>query len=451
VNKLEKGPVVITLISLIILGTLFSGCVKEKIEKKEATFEEIAVGLMVNLSEENYEKAYNMFNSELKNSLSLEQLQTTWEYFTNLYGEFEEIIDTNKTIDSGYDIVRLNSSFSNNYILKFRIVFTKDKEITGFWMDGVTSENIYSAPAYVNQKNFTENEITFGLDEWMLPGTVSMPVGNGPFPAVILVHGSGPNDRDETIGPNKPFKDIAWGLASNQIAVLRYEKRTKQYSNELINNINLTIKEEVVDDALAAYDFLRNYDKIDSDNIIILGHSLGAMIAPYIATLEQNISKIILLAPPARPLIDLIYNQTIYLAELDGTIDEDESLAIQEVELAIEKIKNLNFSDNEMIFSAYKTYWEYLNSFDQVEIAESLELPILILQGRRDYQVTYEDDFHIWNNTLKDKNNVMLKSYSDLNHLFMKGSGPSTNMEYLEEGHVSSKIIFNIIDWIFMS
>lgn len=447
-KKLEKISIVLTLVVLIITGALFSGCLEEKTEKKELTFEDIAVNLMMNLSEENYDKAYNFFNSELKKSFSLNQLKTTWEYFTSVYGDFESIIDTYKTYDSGYDIVKLNCSFSNNYVLKFRIVFTENKEINGFWMDGADSINIYSSPAYVNQKNFTENEITFGLDEWMLPGTISMPIGNGPFPTVILVHGSGPNDRDETIGPNKPFKDIAWGLASNQIAVLRYEKRTKQYSDKIANLINFTIKEEVVDDVIAAYDFLKNYDNIDSENIIILGHSLGAMITPYIATIEQNISKIILLAPPARPLIDLIYNQTIYLAELDGIVTEQESLAIQEVEIAIEKIKSLNFSDNEMIFSAYKAYWDYLINFDQVDIAKSLDLPILILQGRRDYQVTFEDDFYIWNNTFNDKENVMLISYSNLNHLFMNGSGPSTNMEYLVEGHVSSEVIFDIIDWI---
>jgi predicted esterase len=378
---LEKRPFILILIALIITGTLFSGCTEEKTEKKEQTFEDIAVNLMVNLSEKNYDKAYDFFNSELKNSFSLEQLQTTWEYFTSTYGDFESIIDTYKTNDSGYNIVKINCSFSNNYVLKFRVVFAENKEIAGFWMDGADSINIYSAPAYVNQKNFTENEIIFGLDDWKLPGTLSMPVGNGPFPAAILVHGSGPNDRDETIGPNKPFKDIAWGLASNQIAVLRYEKRTKQYPDRLTNDINLTIKEEVVDDVLAAFDFLKNYDNIDSEKIIILGHSLGAMITPYIATIEQNISKIILLAPPARPLIDLIYNQTIYLAELDGIVTDQESSAIQEVEIAIEKIRSMNFSDNEMIFSAYKAYWEYLVNFDKVEEIIRLHLRMISIFG----------------------------------------------------------------------
>src|SRR5437868_1155092 len=77
----------------------------------------------------------------------------------------------------------------------------------------------------VNRDTFDEREVTVGKGEWELPGTLGLPKGSGPFPAVVLVQGSGPQDRDETMGVNKPFQDIAWGLASNGIAVLRYDKR----------------------------------------------------------------------------------------------------------------------------------------------------------------------------------------------------------------------------------
>src|SRR6185369_4322477 len=88
----------------------------------------------------------------------------------------------------------------------------------------------YQPPAYVVPSMFREQELTVGAGtEWALPATLTLPTGTGPFPAVVLVHGSGPNDRDETIGPNKPFQDLAQGLASQGIAVLRYEKRTKQH------------------------------------------------------------------------------------------------------------------------------------------------------------------------------------------------------------------------------
>src|SRR5213596_1729423 len=107
-------------------------------------------------------------------------------------------------------------------------------------------------------------------------------VGDGPFAAVLLVHGTGPNDRDETIGPNKPFRDLAGGLASRGIAVLRYDKRTKAYSAEYAKKGSISIREEVIDDALAAIAFLRSQPRIDKERIFVIGHSLGAILVPEI-------------------------------------------------------------------------------------------------------------------------------------------------------------------------
>ncbi len=124
-----------------------------------------------------------------------------------------------------------------------------------------------------------------------LPGTLSLPLGNGPFPAVVLVHGSGPNDRDETIGPNKPFRDLAHGLASRGTAVLRYEKRTKQHPILMsLTRSSVTVKEETIDDAVAAVEVLRNHNKIVPNRIFVLGHSLGGMLIPRIAKAEAGIA-----------------------------------------------------------------------------------------------------------------------------------------------------------------
>ena len=95
-----------------------------------------------------------------------------------------------------------------------------------------------SPAAYVKPDAFTETEVTVGSAPWTLPGTLSMPKGNGPFPAVVLVAGSGPQDRDGTIGPNAPLRDLAWGLASNGIAVLRYDKRTKAHGTEMAAQVD---------------------------------------------------------------------------------------------------------------------------------------------------------------------------------------------------------------------
>ena len=437
------------MIFFILLITIFSGCVEEqKSVPQEKTSSEIATEFITFLLENNYERAYNYFNATVKKQFTIVQFKGTWEYYTNTYGEFESIREIRTSFESGFDVVRINTTFANGYELTFRLVFNDSQEISGFWTENIESINSYIPPVYVNTSSFVEYEVTIGTGDWKIPGTISIPKGEETYPSVVLVHGSGANDRDETIGPNKPFKDIAWGLASQDIIVLRYDKRTAVYPEETAVDKNFTVKEEVVDDAIHAVHFLKNYSNVNNNQIYVLGHSLGAMMTPQIATLDSNMTGIILLAAPARNLEDLIYNQTMYLSNLDGIVDENETEVINTIEYAIEKIRSLNISANEKVLSAYKKYWEYLTQYDQVRTAESLKIPILLLQGKRDYQVTFEDDFAIWNNTLSDSKRVVLKAYSTLNHLFISGEGVPTNTEYLEPGHVSEDMIFDIANWI---
>ena len=174
--------------------------------------------------------------------------------------------------------------FREDFTLDIKLVFDHDKQITGLFMVPAKSPIEYKSPAYVDRKSFRAQAVTVGSGEWALPGTLTMPDGAGPFPAIVLIHGSGPNDRDETIGPNKPFRDLAEGLPSRGIAVLRYEKRTRQHSGKMAAlKDTLTVKEEVTDDALLAVALLRKTEKIDSRRVFILGHSLGGMMVPRIA------------------------------------------------------------------------------------------------------------------------------------------------------------------------
>ena len=161
-----------------------------------------------------------------------------------------------------------------------------------------------SAAAYVRPDAFTETEVTVGSAPWALPGTLSMPTGSGPFPAMVLVAGSGPQDRDETIGPNAPLRDLAWGLASNGIAVLRYDKRTKAHGTEMASQVDkVTVREEVTDDAIAAVDLLRATPGIDPERVFLAGHSLGGYLAPRIAAdASGRLAGIALLEANARPL-----------------------------------------------------------------------------------------------------------------------------------------------------
>jgi dienelactone hydrolase len=438
----------LSIIFLIFLLTTISGCIEEYDDSniKQKTYTEISIDFMKNLSEKKYQEAYSYFSNELKNALTILQLKQTWEYIIETYGEFEEIVEITNSTELNYTIRFINITFSEKYLIIFKIVFDDNKNISGFWVNDVISISDYNPPDYINQNNFTEEDIIIG-NEWKLPATISIPTGEGPFPGVVLVHGSGPNDRDETIGPNKPFKDIAWGLATRGIVVLRYEKRTKQYPDEISKLTNLTVKEEVIDDTLLALEFLKSNHYVDQNKLFLLGHSLGGMLAPRIASLDIEISGIIILAGPTRGLEDLWINQTIYIANIDGIIDENESKQIEFIEKQVQKIKQLNISENEIVLGAYRSYWEDLNQFNPVETAENLSTHILILQGERDYQVTI-DDYNRWLSSIQSNENIEYILYPKLNHLFMSGDANSTPDEYLIEGHVEKKVIDDINDWI---
>jgi hypothetical protein len=348
------------------------------------------------------------------------------------------------TNESGFSVVYVTCNFSKVDVLDVKISFNTQQKVVLFLVVPEKGAFEYSPPSYVDQNTFIEENVSFGSEQWKLPATVTIPNGAGPFPAVILVHGSGPNDRDETYGPNKPFKDIAWGLASRGIVVLRYEKRTKQYPEEIAYVHNFTVQDETIEDALAGVDFLGDSLDVNHSKIFVLGHSLGGMLAPRIALQDVRINGLLLLAAPTRHLEDLILEQSRYLANLSGV---NQSYELTELEQLVMKVKNLDINQSENIFGAPKSYWVDLAVYDPVITAQALHLPFLILQGERDYQVTMTD-FLRWNETFYESANVTLKTYPTLNHLFIAGTGVPTNDEYLIEGHVSEEIVTDIASWI---
>jgi dienelactone hydrolase len=280
-----------------------------------------------------------------------------------------------------------------------------------------------------------------------VPGTLSVPTGKGPFPAVVLVHGSGPNDRDETLGPNKPFRDLAWGLASKGIAVLRYEKRTRIHGDKLAMLPKPTVQEETVDDAVAAAQLLRRTDGIDPRRVFVLGHSLGGMLIPRIGARDGEIAGLVVLAGLTRPMEETIVQQLSYLASLDGKVSDEEKKRLDQFQEQEARIKALTPESTESLMGIPASYWLDLRGYNPPALAARLRQPLLILQGERDYQVTMED-YQAWKKGLAEKKNVTFKSYPSLNHLFIEGEGKVTPAEYEKAGHVAAAVIDDIAEWI---
>ncbi|MBN2599393.1 MAG: dienelactone hydrolase family protein [Candidatus Thermoplasmatota archaeon] len=441
---MQRRIVSFAIVLLIFLaGALFAGCVEEQ-PPAEKTTEELAVEIVALLMEQQYTDVYGYFNTSIRSQITASQFQSLWEQqVINTYGTITGIIDTRPGNESGYQTVYVTCSFSQEGSMDVKMIFDAQKWVLALTV--VPTEVPYMPPSYVNQSLFMESMVTVGSGGWALPGTLTIPKGTGPFPAVVLVHGSGPNDQDETIGPNTPFKDLAWGLATQGIVVLRYEKRTKQYPKEVTAMLqNFTVQEETIDDAIAAVSVLYTLPVVNQSQIYVLGHSLGGMLAPRIASQDHRIAGLIILAGNTRPLEDLILEQTWYLANLSGTNQSDQIAQTREL---VQKIKILNFSDDELVFNAPKSYWADLVGYDPVATAETLGIPLFILQGLRDYQVTM-DDFSRWNQTFYANQSVLLKTYPSLNHLFLAGTGTPTNTEYMIPGHVDEQVLLDIASWI---
>jgi uncharacterized protein len=310
-----------------------------------------------------------------------------------------------------------------------------------------------SAAAYVKPDAFTERDVSVGSAPWALPGTLSMPTGSGPFPAVVLVAGSGPNDRDETIGPNAPLRDLAWGLASNGIAVLRYDKRTKAYGTEMAARVGeVTVREEVTDDAIAAVDLLRATPGIDPRRVFLAGHSLGGYLAPRIAAgADGHLAGIALLEANARPIQRLVEDQLAYLASDAGGGDPTAKAMLATLPAQVALVESADLSPatpaSSLPLGIPAAYWLDLRAYDPVATARDLSIPLFITQGGRDYQVP-PSELAAWRAGLGDRTGVTVHEYPSLNHLLMAGNGPGRPAEYAKPGHVAPELVADLAAWV---
>ena len=288
-----------------------------------------------------------------------------------------------------------------------------------------------------------------------LPGTLTLPKGEGPFPAVILVHGSGPNDRDETVGSVKPFRDLAEGLAEKGIAVYRYDKRTYVFGEQMKADREITLEEETIEDAVNAAALLCAQEKIDPERIFILGHSLGGNAIPAVAEqLEQEKAGpvracgFILMAASPRPLDVLMREQYDFLYSLQPEVTKEQQAEKDSIFRELDKLKDLDaLAEDETILGICPPYWKWLEQYDILSAAEKITRPCLLLQGEEDYQVTMED-FSLWKEALGEKDNWKMISYPGLTHCFTAGQKTEGSAVYARPEKMNGQVIEDIAAFV---
>jgi fermentation-respiration switch protein FrsA (DUF1100 family) len=307
----------------------------------------------------------------------------------------------------------------------------------------------WQRPNYSKPQTFHETEITVGNDDWHLPGTLTLPNGKGPFTGVVLVHGPGPDDRDETIYSNHMFKDLAEGLASRGFAVLRYDKRTFVYGAQM-SGTSYTLQQETVEDAVRAAALLRAQPSINPRRVFVIAHSLGGYALPRIAKQDDKLAGAVVLAGNARPIEDVVLDQATYTTQARVNLTQNEIRRFDNLKAEVEKVKRLQPGAKDtppVVLGLPSAYLLDLKFYNPVAEMKGMSLPVLFLQGERDFQVTMKD-FEIWRSGLAGRKAVSFHSYPALNHLFMAGEGKPTPAEYRIPSNVSAQVVGDIAAWL---
>lgn len=374
--------------------------------------------------------------------------QQIWTRTTKQFGAFQGMGPLAPHVIHGHDFLIARMGFADSS--RAIVVACDDKDrITTFRLvpAGMVPGLVKSTPVSM-PPGARSVDIKVSTPLGPLPGKLVLPGGAGPFPAVVLVQGSGSTDYDETIGPNKPFRDIAMGLAKNGVASLRYDKRSYVYGKEMMGK-PFTIDDNVTDDALTAVHLLAKHKHVDPHRVFVLGHSLGAMMAPRIGKRDPQLAGIIMMAAPARSLLAVLAWQFRELGKLSG--DGKQQIAKKEKALAAER-KLLDHADparppQGMYFHAPQSFWMSLHRYHQVAVAKKLDMPILVLQGEGDLNVSYKIDFKRWEKALAGHPNVTFHAYPGLSHLFMPAKKTAAAVDFTP-GHVSPGVIHDIATWI---
>ncbi len=429
-------------------------------ESEASAFDEVAATALANdfffaYTAGDYEAAYALnFSPEMKQGFTPAIMETLEAQLKGAYGAFQEQKHQIQSYHETFFIVSFGGIHENKHLV-YNVVIDEMGQIAGFNFNELENVDQLLEGQNTSSKapELLENEtlVTFGNPEFLIQGTLAVPNGDGPFKTVILVHGSGPNDRDETIYENKPFRDLSAGLTEQGIAVLRYDKRTFTHGVNSSKDANYTIYDEVVDDAQYALDYLSTLDFVDNDHMYVVGHSLGANQAPRIAEGRHDVAGLILMAGNVTPLQDLVVEQVNYLTSLIPDDDPTKALAQAQIDVYVAFQTLLNAetlaedTDPSLLLNSPVSYWMDLRLYNPAKLAATLDIPILVLQGERDYQVPPRE-LALWESELGNRAKYIL--YPSLNHLFMAGVGEPNPTEYQTPSHVDEQVIMDIANWI---
>lgn len=420
----------------------------------EQTVEEFASRLL----NQSYEDAVELLSEDgrtgvvdaLPEGFAAESATTTEaldEFWRGLYAQYGAVVGVGSVAVEANDTEATVSLRFEHGHESLHLVVDADAVIDDLWFDPA-----YEVPAYVDEGRFSEHDVTVDAGDVALDGILTVPDGDGPLPGAILVHGAGVHDPDGTGGNSKLLKDLAWGLASEGIVSLRYEKRLASHD---VADEELTIDRVVVNDAVAAVEELARTVVVDEDAVFVAGHSQGGTAAPRIADRHGGVAGVVVLDGLATPTHDPD-NIAFLRYEMDpeGDLDEEQEAQLERERETVRRLAEGDYEDDETLWERPGVWHRSLLEYDPLATAERLDSPSFVLKTARADPETqagllewlrgnYED----WRvGELPEGSRVEL--YRGLDHWFQRGPTPVSPLALYFGGNVDGDVVEDVVDWI---
>jgi len=384
----------------------------------------------------------SQWSLELLKLLDLEKQKEVYEQFLSL-GSLHRIGEI-KNYDLYTYFVDLEYNLSNWFL---SIKFNKNNEIISILL---TPNSRARTPQMTISEELNEliKEEYFEINianKLGIEACITSPKQQFPQALVLFIHGSGASDKNENMGYCVPFFDLAAGLASKNIASIRFDKRSWTYPF-------ITIQDpidEVIEDAVCAANMIRKKFRSSKIPLIILGHSQGGTFVTQVAERLDNFPDafILLAAPSSNDLHARLICQLDYLVEKSPE-NKDSLLKVKnEVKESLKNWKNYTqnrIENRKFIFNYSAEYLNFLDAYNPIELIRKANIPTLLLQGKEDYKVLENKDFHEWKTELSTNEKVVFKLYENLEHCFVDFKSAEKHIF----ARVNSKVINDISNWI---
>ena len=411
-------------IKLLLTTLLLTGCVtNDKINKMNIDAKYITNLLL----EKNYDEVLNHCDKQMKSLLTVDALKTIFDKYDDHY----EITSVNTKEIDGYNVDTVNIKLQD--LMLILTITISDNELIGLYY---TEEH-----DLIKTNDYNETQLNIESANFPIKGRMIIPNNPKQYSLVIIVGGSGPTDMDGNIGVNKVYKNLAIKLAENNIASIRYDKRTKNYQPLTYDDL---LDYEYIDDLNILIDYANTLDNIK--DIIILGHSQAGMIAPYISSIN-NVDKLVLMNSTPKNLEDIIYTQNIESFEQTKISKQEKDKALLYIENEYVKAKNATNNNEELAFTLPVSYFHDMHLITDHKYLLNNELPTLICNGLSDFQVNKNNGSAAYQTLLSGKKNYIFKVYDELNHIMIKSDTLSLK-DYNTKKELDENFIQDLINFI---